>query len=133
MAKQTNGINGGYLGRVGSVVGYMWRDQYCVRSLPRFYHDAKTENQMGQRSLFKASVAFAGRLKDILRLGFQKQALALHKTECNYFLMVNKGCFAMDGEALAVDFPRLRVSEGPVAPVAFGTLLSQPPIGCQLS
>ena len=119
MARQTNGINGGYLGKVGGVVGYMWRGQYCVRSMPRFYHDAKTEKQMDQRSLFKASVAFAGRLKDILRLGFQKQALALHKTECNYFLMVNKRCLAWDGECMAVDYGNLRVSEGPVAPVAF--------------
>lgn len=119
MAKQTNGINGGYLGRVGSVVGYMWRDQYCVRSLPRFYHDAKTERQLEQRSLFKATVAFAGRVKEVLRAGLYMPSLQAHKTECNYFLKLNKGCFAMDGETLAVDYENLRVSEGPVAPVAF--------------
>ena len=42
MAKQTDGINGGYRGRVGSAVGYMWRGQWCVRATPRFFHDAKT-------------------------------------------------------------------------------------------
>ena len=119
MGKQIGGINGPYQGKVGAVVGYQWRGQWVVRALPREFHDAKTERQMEQRALFKASVAFAGRLKDILRIGFAKSAAKVHKTECNYFLMANKGCFAMDGEALAVDFPRLRVSEGPVAPVAF--------------
>lgn len=119
MGKQTSGINGGFHGKVGNVVGYMWRGQWCMRAKPQEFHDAKTERQLEQRSLFKASVAFAGRLKDILRLGFQQQAMRLHKTECNYFLMVNKRCLAWDGEQLAVDFENLKVSEGPVAPVAF--------------
>ena len=100
MAKQTEGITGGYRGSVGPVVGYMWRGQWCVRAKPRFFHDAKTEKQLEQRSVFKASVAFAGRVKEVLRTGFCKPALEAHKTECNYFLKINKGCFAMDGEEL---------------------------------
>ena len=119
MGRQLGGINGPFVGRVGNAVGYMWRGQWCVRSLPREFHDAKTEKQLEQRSLFKASVAFAGRLKDILRMGFEQPALKVHKTVCNYFLMVNKGRFVMDGETLAVDYENLKLSEGPVAPVAF--------------
>lgn len=119
MGKQTSGINGGFRGKVGNAVGYMWRGQWCLRAKPRNYHDAKTEKQLEQRSLFKASVAFAGRLKDILRIGFLQPALKMHKTECNYFLMLNKRCLAWDGEAMTVDYENLRLSEGPVAPVAF--------------
>ena len=90
MAKQTDGINGGYRGRVGSTVGYMWRGQWCVRSAPRMFHDAKTDAQLEQRALFKATVAFAGRVKEVLRTGLHQPALDAHKTECNYFLMINK-------------------------------------------
>ena len=125
MAKQTDGIHGGYRGRVGNVVGYMWRGQWCVRTKPRDFHDAKTEKQLEQRALFKASVTFAGSLKDILREGLHLPALKMHKTECNYFLMINKGCFAMSGEELMVDYEHLRVSEGPVAPVAFSVVSDQ--------
>ncbi len=125
MAKQDDGINGGYRGKVGPVVGYMWRGQWCTRTMPRFYHDAKTEAQLEQRELFKAEVAFAGRVKEVLHVGFRRPAVAAHKTECNYFLMVNRGCFAWGGDGMAVDYASLRVSEGPVAPVAFG------PIGFQ--
>lgn len=122
MAKQTSGINGGYRGKVGNVVGYMWRGQWCVRSKPRDFHDAKTEKQLEQRAFFKASVDYAGRMKEILRVGFHCPALAVHKTECNYFLMVNKRCLSWDSETLAVDYENLRVSEGPVAPVAFTSI-----------
>ncbi len=119
MGKQLGGINGPFVGRVGNAVGYMWRGQWCVRALPREFHDAKTDKQLEQRELFKASVGFAGRLKDILRIGFELPALKVHKTVCNYFLMVNKGRFVMDGETLVADYEHLRLSEGPVAPVAF--------------
>ena len=120
MAKQTDGINGGYRGRVGAVVGYMWRGQWCVRTRPAAFHDAKSERQLAQRELFKASVAFAGSVKSVLRTGLHVPALAAHKTECNYFIMINKRCLVWDDEGLHVDYPNLRVSEGPVAPVAFG-------------
>ena len=120
MAKQTDGINGGYRGKVGSVVGYMWRGQWCLRAAPRFFHDAKTDLQLAQRSFFKASVAYAGKVKAVLRVGLYMPSLVAHKTECNYFIMINKRCLAWDGEGLAVDYENLRVSEGPVAPVAFG-------------
>ena len=119
MAKQSEGINGGYRGKVGTVVGYIWRGQWCLRARPTHFNDARTEKQLEHRALFKATVAFAGRVKEVLRTGFKVAALDAHKTECNYFLMRNKGCFAMDGETLTVDYPSLRVSEGPVAPVAF--------------
>ena len=91
MGKQTEGINGGFRGTVGTVVGYMWRGQWCMRARPRFYHDAKSEAQLEQRELFKATVAYAGRVREVLRTGFHAPALAAHKTECNYFLKVNKG------------------------------------------
>ena len=137
MAKQTDGINGGYRGRVGSAVGYMWRGQWCVRSMPRFFHDAKTDSQLEQRALFKATVAFAGRVKEVLRTGLHQPALDVHKTECNYFLKINKGCFGIEnGElrteneaTLVVDYPSLVVSEGPVAPVGFGSVAPTPPFG----
>ena len=122
MAKQTDGINGGFQGRVGAVVGYMWRGQWCMRTRPAAFHDARTERQLAQRELFKASVAFAGRVKEVLHTGFHTPALAAHRTECNYFIMINKKHLAWDDEGLHVDYPQLRVSEGPVAPVRFGAV-----------
>ena len=119
MAKQDGNQNGHYRGSLGKQVGYQWRGQWCVRTKPATFHDAKSERQLEQRALFKAAVAFAGRAKEVLRVGLRVPSLAAHKTECNYFQMINKQCLTWDGEGLSVDYAALRVSEGPVAPVGF--------------
>ncbi len=56
---------------------------------------------------------------DILQIGLKQSAQKAHKTEYNYFQMINNGCLAWDGENLVVDYPNLKLSEGPVAPVGF--------------
>ena len=119
MGKQLGGINGPYQGKVGKVVGYQWRGQWVVRAAAEEFHDAKSERQLEQRGRFKASVAFAARLRDILQIGLKQSAQKAHKTEYNYFQMINNGCLAWDGESLVVDYPNLKLSEGPVAPVGF--------------
>ncbi len=84
MAKQLGGINGPYQGKVGKVVGYQWRGQWVVRAAAEEFHDAKSERQLVQRGRFKASVAFAARLRDILQIGLKQSAQKAHKTEYNY-------------------------------------------------
>jgi len=119
MGKQQDGFNGGFSGKLGSVVGYNWRGQWCVRSLPADFHDARTERQLEQRGLFADMVRFAGRAKRVLGISMRVVARNDHITESNYFVRLNKACFSrMDG-VLTVDYGSLRFSDGPVAPVAF--------------
>lgn len=119
MGKQIGGINGPYLGKVGKVIGYQWKGMWVTRAVPEEIHDAKSEKQLGQRGRFRASVALAARLRDILLIGLKQSAAKASKTEYNYFQMINNDCLAWDGESLVVDYEHLRLSEGPVAPVAF--------------
>ena len=119
MAKINEGANGGYRGKLGNTVGYMWRGQWCVRALPAHHNDAKSDKQLTQRQLFAQTVAFAGRAKSILQEGLKMASKNNHLTECNYFMRINKDCFSLEDGALAVDLPSLCISEGPVAPVAF--------------
>ncbi len=128
MGKQLGGINGPYVGKIGKVVGYQWRGIWVTRAMPEEFHDAKSERQLEQRGRFKAMVGFAGRLKDILRIGLKQSALKAHKTECNYFQMINKDCLLWDDGALVVDYEHLRLSEGPVAPVAFTCVHGEAPL-----
>ncbi len=119
MGKISNGYPVGFSGRVGNVIGYMWCGKWCVRAKPVNHHDARSEMQLAQRNLFKQTIGFASRARQILRQGLKAQSRNVHMTEYNYFMSVNKRCFSIvDGE-LAVDYENLILSDGPVAPVAF--------------
>ena len=119
MAKQIGGIGGPYQGKIGNVVGYQWKGKWVTRAVARNFHDAESELQLEQRNRLGSTMSFAARLRDILLLGLKKPALAAQMTEYNYFYHINKGCLKWDGEALEVDYEHLRLSEGPLAPVAF--------------
>ncbi|MBO7490443.1 MAG: hypothetical protein J6T88_09210 [Bacteroidales bacterium] len=119
MGKINNNLVGGFSGQTGNMIGYMWRGKWYVRSKPKQYRDACTEQQVAQRSLFRNMVAFAGKAKYVLRLGLHQASLDNHITECNYFIRINKGCFSMEEGEFVVDYIDLVLSEGPVAPVAF--------------
>lgn len=110
----------GFSGRVGNLVCYQWRGKCCVRSMPTHYSDAQTEHQLAQRALFKAMVGFARHARVVLRQGLRTASVNAHITEYNYFMRINKGCFAIVDGGLEVDYENLVLADGPVAPVAFG-------------
>ena len=119
MAKSNDLFSGGFSGRMGNVIGYMWRGKACVRSMPTHYRDARSEMQLQQRELFRQTIRFASRAQRVLRLGLMMPSLDAHVTEYNYFLRINKRCFSLVDGNLQVDCENLVLSEGPVAPVAF--------------
>lgn len=120
MGLQSEGINGGFSGRVGTVVGYRRLGTWCVRAYVPSVCDARSERQLGQRGRFVAMVRFASQLREVLHAGMGFCSHEAHLTEGNYFVKLNKGCFALEGEALSIDYPQLRVSDGEVAEVGFG-------------
>ena len=125
MAKQRFGINDGYRGTVGTVIGYQWRGKWCLRARPRFVRNPRTEAQQRNRGLFKQVVQLAGRMKEALRTGLHDSSMQLHMTECNLFFSLNKECFAVEDEVLAVDYERLILAQGDVAPVGFGNAVER--------
>ncbi len=125
MAKQRYGINDAYRGSVGTVIGYEWRGKWCLRAKPRFMHNPRTERQQRNRELFKATVLLAGAMKQALHVGFRARSLEEHLTECNRFLRVNKGCFALADGVLEVDYEHLALSEGALAGVEYGEPVGQ--------
>ncbi len=116
----TNGLfPEGFSGRFGNMVCYQWRGRCCVRSMPTHYSDAQTERQLAQRALFKATIGFTRHARIVLRRGLRTASVNAHLTEYNYFMRINKECFAIEDGSLAVDYENLVLAEGPVAPVAF--------------
>ena len=120
MAKQQNGYLGGYSGRLGPVVGYMWRGKWCLRSKPAKVHNPRTDRQQSHRHLFKAMVQFASHQSQVLRVGMRQVSRDEGMTEQNLFVSLNSQSFSLVDGTLQVDYSRLLFGCGPVAPVAFG-------------
>lgn len=121
MARVNDLFSIGFSGRIGNVIGYEWRGRMCVRSKPAHYNDAKTERQLAQRTLFKATVGFAARARSIVQVGLRKASIDARMLETNYFMRINKRCFSIVDNTLSVDYESLLLADGPVAPVAFST------------
>ncbi len=122
MGKTDFGFMAGFSGRLGNLIGYRWRGRMCVRTMPSHYRDARTPEQLQQRALFKAVVRFAAKARQVLKKGMNAVSLDAQMTESNYFMRVNKRCFALAAgtqDELQVDYENLLLADGPVAPVAF--------------
>ena len=120
MAKIVQGVTGGFSGSVGPVVGYQWRGRWCMRSRPPFVRNPRTERQQEHRMMFKEEVQLASRMNWVLKESFGELSLAEGLTPCNFFIRENQHAFSWSEGHLAVDWAALRLSMGPVAPVAFG-------------
>lgn len=113
MAKIDQGYMGGFRGKLGPAVGYRWRGRWCVRTLPARVRNPRTEAQQAHRMEFRAMVRLAGRFRPAVNVGFHALALEGGMTECNLFVHRNHRCLTAGG----LDYGRLEVSRGPVAPV----------------
>ena len=136
MAKLEQGILGAFRGKVGTVVGYRWRGVPVVRAYRREINYPNTVKQQAERQWFVEMVRFASSARQALLLGLRETAATWHMTEGNAFVKMNKGCFSRTDLAsppaplprergvdsvggVGVDYEKIRISEGPAAPVRF--------------
>ena len=109
----TQGILGGFEGSVGPVIGYKWKDVWCMRRRPTQVCNPRTERQMAHRRLFTDMVRLGGRMGEAVRIGLRQRAAEWQMTECNAFVRLNWSATGMPS------FADLRLSEGTAAPVGF--------------
>ena len=129
MAKLEQGILGPFRGKVGTVVGYLWRGKHVVRAYRREINYPNTVQQQAEREWFVGMVRFAATARQALLLGLREKAEQWQMTEGNVFVKMNKGCFCLtpgpspkgEGSGMCVDYERIRIAEGAAAPVRFTT------------
>lgn len=119
MATFEQGYLGGFSGKLGPAVGYNWRGRWCLRSKPGVVRNPRTERQQAHRMMFKEEVLLASRLRWVLRETLDGLSLAEHLTPANLFIRENQAAFGWRDGRLEVEWSRLRLAMGPVAPVAF--------------
>ena len=117
MAKFENGYMGGFSGKLGSAIGYMWNGKWCLRSRPAQVHNPRTEAQQEHRAAFREQVRLAARLRWVLLQSMTEPARAAGMTAYNLFVSLNQHAFSTEGGELRVDYQSLVLSLGPVAPV----------------
>ena len=111
MAKLEQGILGPFRGKVGTVVGYLWRGKHVVRAYRKEINYPNTERQQAEREWFVGMVRFAATARQALLLGLRERAAREQMTEGNAFVRMNKDCFGRDAarrvrSAAAMDMPR---------------------------
>ena len=111
MAKLEQGILGPFRGKVGTVVGYLWRGKHVVRAYRKEINYPNTEQQQAEREWFVGMVRFAATARQALLLGLRERAARDVMTEGNAFVKMNKSCFGRDAAR------RVR-SETPLRPAA---------------
>jgi len=114
MAKLEQGILGPFRGKVGTVVGYLWRGKHVVRAYRREINYPNTEMQQAEREWFVGMVRFAATARQALLLGLREKAARDVMTEGNVFVRMNKDCFGRDAasrvrSSAAADMPRAAV------------------------
>ena len=138
MAKQLGGLLGPVIGKLGPSVGYLWRGQPVFRAYVRHIHYPNTERQQDERNWFVTMVRFAAAARPALLLGLRNTTAGSLLTEGNWFVQRNKQHFhrleapsvlsgrthegsryqTLHPRPVAIDYARLAMSQGPVAPVA---------------
>lgn len=115
MAILTDGPNGGFTGKAGSVVGYNRMGKWIIRGLPRTSRKTKigTEPQKASRSLFAKMQHFLSPIVPFIRVGFnmegRQRQITAHNAAKSYNML---NAFTPEGE---IDYPKILVSYGKLA------------------
>ena len=118
MAK-TNPTLGPNSGKIGELVYYTRFGKEFVRRKAETFTDCKSEAQLRQRALFKATQQTAALYGSLLQRGLTKYAHSQGHTEANEFSRLNKKCFTYAGGKVTIDYPALQLAVGPLPSVAF--------------
>jgi hypothetical protein len=115
MARISKGILGGFVGRVGTVIGSERNGQYIISSIPKKSTKAPTNAQISQRNKFGIAVGFLQPINQLLKLGYKPtdQRLSSFNEAMSYFIQ-NSIAGTMDN--YVVDYPNVLISRGALSP-----------------
>ncbi|MCW0482723.1 DUF6266 family protein [Gaoshiqia sediminis] len=77
MGKISQGILGGFSGKVGTVIGGSWKGIDYMRSVAASVSNPRTPAQMDQRTRFATAISFLQPLTSFIRVGFKNYAVKM--------------------------------------------------------
>ena len=121
MAKILQGPNGGWLGKLGQTVGYLWKGTFVDRVYNSSPNNPRTARQVEARKKFATAGQLASALIDAIRMGFHKKANAVKSTQTGEFVkgaLPNLTYNALT-DSVSVAYEGIKVSDGNLTTVGF--------------
>lgn len=121
MSKNAKGILGQQVGKVGPVVGRLFRGEVIYSAYQPVVGNPKTNAQLLHRSKFSVLSALGHGFSCAVKLGLGRAVAGTKYSPRNMFAKLNKG--QVSGavpESIIVNYPELRVAMGSLCPVTFG-------------
>ena len=111
MGKISQGVLGGFSGKVGNIVGGTWKGIDYMRIKPANVSNPRTEGQVDQRSKFSTTLKFLQSMTDFLRVGFKMYANKM--TQFNAAMSYNlNNAITGSYPNFTIDYPNALVSRG---------------------
>lgn len=111
MGKISQGILGGFSGKVGTVIGSTWKSIHYMRAIATSVKDSRTEKQLIQRSKFLASINFLKTVTPFVRIGYRNYAYRQSEFNAAMSYML-KYAVTGDGEQATIDFDKTLLAQG---------------------
>jgi hypothetical protein len=106
-----NGLQNGFTGKLGNLVGCKWKGIFYIRTRPIKVKHPNTEKQLAQRMRFSKTHEFLSPLKQFLRLGYG--AFSINKTGYNAAMSYNmRNALTGDYPNISIDPTRFLFSHG---------------------
>lgn len=115
MGKIKQGTFGGFLGKVGNLIGSSWRGIAYIRIKPASVADPKTPKQLLQRNRFYTVVRFLRPFREFLRIGYRPLAVGMTALNAASSQVLRE---AVEGDEpdVMVNLPAVKVSSGGLPP-----------------
>lgn len=111
MGKISQGILGGFSGKVGTVIGSTWKSIHYMRAIATSVKDSRTEKQLFQRSKFLASINFLKTATPFVRIGYRNYAYRQSEFNAAMSHMLRYAVTG-DGEQATIDFEKTLLAQG---------------------
>ena len=108
------GILGGFSGKVGSVIGGVWKGISYMRGIALHIANPKTDAQLAQREKWAVTMRFLKPLTEFLKTGFKQYAVKM--SGINAAMQYNiKNALTGSYPNIAIDYPNALVAKGNLA------------------
>lgn len=123
MGKISQGILGGFSGKVGNVIGGNWKGIDYMRVRAASISNPQSAGQVGQRTKFSTVLQFLQPVKGFIKVGFRNYAIKM--TEFNSAMSYNvQNAIIGDGTDFVIDFEAALLSRGGLSSALNPTAIS---------